>query len=94
MITLICGVTPEAIRLGWKMPPLAARLTGPSWMRAPAPSLMPTTGAPTLRAMSMTLWIFSANTSPSAPPNTVKSWANRNTFRPSTVPHPVITPSV
>ena len=23
----------------------------------------------------MTLWIFSANTSPSAPPNTVKSWA-------------------
>jgi hypothetical protein len=42
----------------------------------------------------MTLWIFSANTSPRAPPNTVKSWENTNTLRPSTVPHPVITPSV
>jgi hypothetical protein len=40
------------------------------------------------------LWIFSANTSPSAPPNTVKSWLNTNTLRPSTVPQPVITPSV
>ena len=42
----------------------------------------------------MSLWIFSANTSPSAPPKTVKSWLNTNTLRPSTVPHPVITPSV
>ena len=40
------------------------------------------------------MWIFSANTSPSAPPNTVKSWLNTNTLRPSTVPHPVMTPSV
>ena len=63
-------------------------------MRAPAPSFRPTTGAPTLRAKSITLWIFSANTSPSAPPNTVKSCENTNTLRPSTVPHPVITPSV
>ena len=63
-------------------------------MRAPAPSLSPTTGAPTFSARSISLWIFSANTSPSAPPNTVKSWLKTNTLRPSTVPHPVITPSV
>ena len=42
----------------------------------------------------MTLWIFSANTSPSAPPKTVKSWQKTKTLRPSTVPQPVITPSV
>ena len=43
-------------------------------MRAPAPSLRPMSGAPTLMARSITLWIFSANTSPRAPPKTVKSW--------------------
>ena len=53
-------------------------------MRAPAPSLRPIIGAPTDSARSITLWIFSANTSPSAPPNTVKSWLNTNTLRPST----------
>ena len=42
----------------------------------------------------MTLWIFSANTSPRAPPKTVKSWEKTKTLRPSTVPQPVITPSV
>ncbi len=51
-------------------------------------------GAPTDSARSMTLWIFSAKTSPSAPPNTVKSCANTNTLRPSMVPQPVTTPSV
>ena len=35
---------------------------------------MPITGAPTLAARSMTLHIFSAITSPSEPPKTVKSW--------------------
>ena len=63
-------------------------------MRAPAPSLSPMTGAPTLSAMSMSLWIFSAKTSPSAPPKTVKSWLNTKTLRPSMVPQPVMTPSV
>ena len=43
-------------------------------MRAPPPSLRPTSGAPTDSARSMTLWIFSAYTSPSAPPKRVKSW--------------------
>ena len=76
------------------MPPYASSETTPSWMRAPAPSLRPTIGAPTDSARSITLWIFSANTSPSAPPNTVKSWLNTNTLRPSTVPQPVTTPSV
>ncbi len=42
----------------------------------------------------MTLWIFSANTSPSAPPKTVKSCENTKTLRPSMVPQPVMTPSV
>ena len=45
-------------------------------------------------ARSITLWIFSANTSPSAPPNTVKSWLKMNTLRPWIVPQPVTTPSV
>ncbi len=76
------------------MPPYAASETTPSWMRAPAPSFSPMTGAPTDSARSMTLWIFSANTSPSAPPKTVKSWANTKTLRPSIVPQPVTTPSV
>ena len=34
------------------------------------------------------MWIFSANTSPSAPPNTVKSWEKTKTLRPSMVPQP------
>jgi hypothetical protein len=42
----------------------------------------------------MILWIFSANTSPSAPPKTVKSCENTHTLRPSMVPKPVMTPSV
>ena len=63
-------------------------------MRAPAPSFSPMNGAPTFAAMSMTLCTFSANTSPRAPPKTVKSCAKRNTLRPSIVPQPVMTPSV
>ena len=54
---------------------------------------MPITGAPVEAARSMILQTFSANTSPSAPPNTVKSCENTNTLRPSIVPHPVTTPS-
>ena len=71
-----------------------ARLTTPSWMRAPPPSLSPMTGTPTLAARSITLWIFSAYTSPSAPPKTVKSCEKMHTLRPSMVPNPVMTPSV
>ena len=62
-------------------------------MRAPAESFSPTMGAPFSMALSITLQTFSANTSPSEPPKTVKSWANRNTSRPSTSPYPVTTPS-
>ena len=47
---------------------------------------MPMTGAPTLAARSMTLHIFSAMTSPSEPPKTVKSWLKTKTVRPSIVP--------
>ena len=41
----------------------------------------------------MILTTFSANTSPSDPPNAVKSWLNTATRRPSIVPWPVTTPS-
>ena len=63
-------------------------------MRAPAPSLSPIIGTPVEAARSITLWIFSANTSPRAPPKTVKSWLKTQTRRPSMVPNPVTTPSV
>ena len=43
--------------------------------------------------MSITLQIFSANTSLSDPPNTVKSWENTQIGRPNTVPYPVTTAS-
>ncbi len=51
------------------------------------------TGQPILAARSMILHIFSAITSPSEPPNTVKSWLNTHTRRPSIVPCPVTTAS-
>ena len=47
---------------------------------------MPTTGQPVFMARSMTLTIFSPKTSPRLPPKTVKSCANTQTGRPSTVP--------
>src|ERR1700686_480792 len=62
-------------------------------MRAPPESLMPMQGQPVLCARSMILVTFSANTSPSEPPNTDASWLKTNTWRPSMVPHPVTTPS-
>src|SRR5829696_7005130 len=62
-------------------------------MRAPPESLMPMTGQPIRAARSMILHIFSAMTSPSDPPKTVKSWLNTHTRRPSIVPWPVTTAS-
>ena len=47
---------------------------------------MPITGQPIFAARSMILHIFSPITSPSEPPNTVKSWLNTHTVRPSIVP--------
>ena len=47
---------------------------------------MPITGQPYFAARSMTLQIFSAKTSDSDPPKTVKSWLKRKIRRPSTVP--------
>src|ERR1700754_3474176 len=62
-------------------------------MRAPPESLIPITGQPLLAARSMILHISSAMTSPSEPPNTVKSCENTHTRRPSIVPWPVTTAS-
>ena len=86
MISEICGMTPDAIVLRRKISPYRPSDTTPSWMRAPPPSLMPMMGRPVVMAMSMTFTIFSPYTSPSDPPNTVTSWLNTHTARPSTVP--------
>ena len=93
MISEICGTTPDARVLRMKISPYRPSETTPSWMRAPPPSLMPMIGRPVLMARSITLTIFSPYTSPSAPPNTVTSWLNTHTGRPSMVPCPVTTPS-
>ena len=54
---------------------------------------MPMIGHPVEMARSITLQIFCAYTSPSDPPNTVKSCEKTQTFRPNTSPYPVTTPS-
>ena len=93
MISESCGITPEQRTLRRKTSPYAPSETTPSWMRAPPESLMPITGQPILAARSMILHIFSAMTSPSEPPKTVKSWLKTATRRPSIVPWPVTTAS-
>ena len=86
MIRLIWGITPDACTLRRKISPYRPSETTPSWIRAPAPSLMPMIGQPVLIARSITLVIFSPYTSPREPPKIVKSWLNTQTWRPSTVP--------
>ena len=86
MISDTCGTTPDACTFRQKISAYPASETTPSWMRAPPESLIPTTGQPTLTAMSITLQTFSAKTSESEPPNTVKSWLNTHTGRPKTEP--------
>ena len=89
----ICGITPDAMMLRWKISAYPARALMPSWMRAPPLSLMPMSGAPTFMAISITLHIFCAIVSESEPPVTVKSCAKTYTRRPSMVPLPTTTPS-
>ena len=93
MITEICGITPLARTFRSKMNPYPASDAAPSWIRAPPESLIWTNGAPVEIARSITLHTFCACTSPIDPPKTVKSWEATKTFRPSTVPYPVTTPS-
>ena len=76
---LICGMTPDACTLRRKISPYRPSETTPSWMRAPAPSLMPMMGQPALMARSMTLQIFSPYTWPREPPKIVKSWLKTHT---------------
>jgi len=54
---------------------------------------MPMTGIRFVNPRSMTLITFSAKTSPSEPPNTLASWLNSITSRPSIFAMPVTTPS-
>ena len=93
MMTEICGTTPDASTLRWKTSAYPASEATPSWIRAPPESLRPITGAPSSTARSITLQIFSACASESAPPKTVKSCEKTKTRRPFTVPWPVTTPS-
>ena len=93
MTSEICGTTPEAWTFRQKISAYPASETTPSWIRAPPESLIPITGQPNRTAMSITLHTFSANTSDSEPPKTVKSCENANTFRPRIVPYPVTTAS-
>lgn len=86
MISEICGITPDARTLRKKISPYRPSETTPSWMRAPPESLIPTTGQPIFIARSMTFTIFSPKTSPRLPPKIVKSCANTQIWRPSTVP--------
>ena len=74
MIRESWGTTPDACTLRQKISAYPERATTPSWMRAPPESLMPMHGTPIFSDRSMTLQIFSAMTSPSEPPKTVKSW--------------------
>ena len=93
MIREICGITPDTWTLRQKISAYPASETTPSWILAPPESLIPITGQPYLAARSITLQIFSANTSDRDPPNTVKSWLKMKTRRPKTVPYPVTTAS-
>lgn len=86
-------MTPDACTFRLKISAYRPSATTPSWIRAPPESLIPMTGQPVLSAWSITLTIFSPNTSPREPPETVKSWLKIATGRPSTVPYPVTTPS-
>ncbi len=52
-------MTPEARTLRKKISANSPSATTPSWMRAPPPSLIPTTGQPVFMAWSITLTIFS-----------------------------------
>src|SRR3982750_4723787 len=79
-------ITPELCTLRQKISAYPASETTPSWMRAPPESLMPIKGQPYFAARSITLQIFSANTSLSEPPKTVKSCEKTKTLRPKIVP--------
>ncbi len=58
-ISEICGTTPDACTLRRKISANRPSAATPSWIRAPPPSLIPTTGHPFFSAKSITLTIFS-----------------------------------
>ena len=62
-------------------------------MRAPAESLIPMIGQPTIATHSISRATLRPNISPTEPWNTVWSWLNTPTGRPLMVPCPVTTPS-
>jgi len=79
-------MTPLACTFRMKISPLQPEGDHALLDPRPPESLMPMIGVPSRTARSITLTIFSPNTSPRLPPNTVKSWANTHTWRPSIMP--------
>ncbi len=93
MMIEICGITPEERVFARKISPYLLSASTPSWIRAPPESRMPMIGTPLRSANSMILMILSPETSPSDPPNVVKSCEYTATVRPLMVPTPVTTES-
>ena len=87
------GTRPRSI--SWRRPSSAyhASEVTASWIRAPAESLMPMIGQPTMATHSISLATLRPNISPTEPWNTVWSWLNTATGRPLIRPWPVTTPS-
>ena len=90
----ICGMTPRRLHVAPEDLRVAAQRHD-ALLNARAAGVVDarSIGQPVLTARSITLQIFSANTSPSEPPKTVKSCEKTKTLRPSTVACPVTTPS-
>src|SRR6476620_1039202 len=79
----------------WRRPSSAyhASEVTASWILAPAESLMPMIGQPTIATHSISLATLRPNISPTEPWNTVWSWLKTPTGLPLMVPCPVTTPS-
>jgi hypothetical protein len=86
MISEICGMTPEQLHVAGE--DVAVGAEGDDALLDPRAARVVDADdrAADLAARSMTLHIFSAITSPSEPPKTVKSWEKTQTRRPSMVP--------
>ncbi len=89
----ICGTSPDSA--SWRRPSSAyhASEVTASWIRAPPESWMPMIGQPTIAHHSISRATLRPNISPTVPWNTVWSWENTPTGRPSIMAWPVMQPS-
>ena len=81
----ICGTSPDSA--SWRRPSSAyhASEVTASWIRAPPESWMPMIGHPTIAHHSISRATLRPNISPTVPWNTVWSWENTPTGRPSII---------